>query len=295
MRDRLFAPLGLGSTFAELPRQGEAEAAGERAEHLTKQYDYDISGRFVRVAPHITSHPGGSSMSSNVADLTRFAEMHLAGGVSRGRRILSERSVATMQDFKTPAKEPGVVHGNGWITHANLVRRNFNHSGGGPGATAMLAAFPDDGTVIAILSNHYGGMVTEVTRRVAEALFAGGKSAPAPAALPAAPPGPPATGRWRGHLRHHLGDIPLGLDILGPDKAEMRFARMPPVAMTQVSTASGFLGTRVGPLMRDAGYHGDSIIDFVLRVEDGRLIGIADTYAMNYFEVAFWVELDRAA
>ncbi len=75
----------------------------------------------------------------------------------------------------------------------------------------------------------------------------------------------------------------------------MKFARMPPVAMTQVSTTSGFLGSTIGRLMRDPGYHGDSIIDFVLRIEDGRLIGIADTYAMNYFEVAYWVELDRAA
>ncbi len=295
MQESMFDPLGLRSTFAELPPDGETEAAGGLAEHLTKQYDYDISGRFVRVAPHITSHPGGSSMSSNVADLTRFAEMHLAGGLGGGRRILSERAVETMQDFTVPAKEPGVVYGNGWITHANHVRRNFNHSGGGPGATAMLAAFPDDGTVIAVLSNHYGGMVTEVTRRIAEALFAGGKPAPASPPAPAVQRGPPAAGRWRGYLRHHAGDIPISLSILGPEAAEMKFARMPPVAMTQVSTTSGFLGSTIGRLMRDPGYHGDSIIDFVLRIEDGRLIGIADTYAMNYFEVAYWVELDRAA
>lgn len=293
MEDALFEPLGLGSTFAELPPNREVEAAGAAAERLTKQYDYDISGRFVPVGSHITSHPGGSSMSSSAADLSRFAEMHLAGGLFGGRRILSQRAVATMQEFNVPAKEPGITYGNGWISHANLVRHNFNHSGGGPGATAMLAAFPDDGTIIVVLSNHYGGMVTEVTRRIAESLFAAGEPAAAPGAGPATPSGPPVEGSWRGFLRHHAGDIPLMLNILGADAVQMRFGRMPPVALTKVSTANGFLGSTVGPLMRDPGFHGDSIIDFILRVEDGRLIGIADTYAMNYFEVAFWVELDR--
>jgi hypothetical protein len=100
-------------------------------------------------------------------------------------------------------------------------------------------------------------------------------------------------GRWRGFLRHHAGDIPLVLNVLRPDAAELSFGRMPPVALTQVSTKNGFLGSTVGKLMRDPGYHGDSIIDLVLRVEEGRLVGIADAYAMNYFEVGYWVELDR--
>jgi hypothetical protein len=158
----------------------------------------------------------------------------------------------------------------------------------------MLAAFPDDGTIIVVLSNHYGGMVTEVTRRIAEALFRGG-AASGVAARPAIPaaPGPPVEGRWQGLLRHHAGDIPLALTVLRPDAAEMRFGRMPALALSQVSASNGFHGSAVGPLMRDPGYHGDSIIDFVLRIEDGRLIGVADTYAMNYFEVAYWVELDR--
>lgn len=293
MQKALFQPLGLRSTFAELPRTGEAEAAGPATEHLTKQYDYDISGRSVRVAPHLTSHPGGSSMWSTVGDLTRFAEMHLRKGVLNGRRILSKKAVETMQQFTVPAKEPGVIYGNGWITHANLIKPNFNHSGGGPGATAMLAAFPEDGTVIAIVSNHYGGMVAEVTRRIAEALYNGVYAAPAASSVPAVMDGPSAVGRWKGFLRHHAGDIPLVLDVSATNAAEIKFSRMPAVKMTEVSAASGFLGTVVGPLMRDAGYHGDSIIEFVLRVEEGRLLGIADTYAVNYFEVAFWVELER--
>jgi hypothetical protein len=231
-------------------------------------------------------------MWSNAADLTHFAEMHLAGGTDCGRRILSQRAVATMQEFTVPAREPGIIYGNGWITHANLVHRNFNHSGGGPGTGVMLAAYPDDGVVTVVLTNYFGAMASEVTRRLAEALFG---SAPSIAPQQAIGSSAPVTGAWRGTLRHHEGDIPFHLAITGAADAEVRFGRMPPVALSQVSCENGvFLGTTVGILMRGPGFHGDSIIDFILRLEEGRLIGIADTYAKGYFEVAHWVELERA-
>jgi CubicO group peptidase (beta-lactamase class C family) len=287
MRDSLFEPLGLRNTFAELIPGREREQAGAAAERLTRQYDYDVSGRFVPTGAHLTSHPGASSMWSNAADLTAFAEMHLGGGERRGRRILSPRAVAMMQDFTVRTPETGVTYGNGWITHAGLVRPNFNHSGG-PGMGVMLAAYPQDDTITVVLTNYFGAMATETTRRIAEALFG--------TASPAAPPqsgqaSMPASGRWRGVLRHHAGDIPIDLSITGGESAELRFGRMP-VPLSQVSARNGFQGTAVGILMRGPGYHGDSIIDFILRVEEGRLIGIADTYAKGYFEVAHWVELN---
>ena len=293
MREVLFEPLGLAGTFAELVPGREREEAGSGFDHLTRQYDYDMSGRFVRTGPHLTSHPGASSMWSNVADLTAFAQMHLAGGMRGGRRILSERAVSTMQDFTMPPRETGVTYGNGWITHANLVRRNFHHSGGGPGMGAMLAAFPGDETVVVVLTNYFGAMATETTRRIAEVLY--GPAAPLAATSAestVATPSAPVTGRWRGRLAHFAGDVPLELAITGAASAELWFGRLP-VTLSQVSTQDArFVATAVGVLMRGRGYHGDSIIDFMLRQEDGRLLGIADTYAKGYFEVAHWVELD---
>jgi CubicO group peptidase (beta-lactamase class C family) len=294
MQDALLDPLGLRSTFAELPPGRERPLAGARREHLTVQYDYDISGRFVRTGPHLTSHPGASSMWSNAADLARFAEMHLQAGRHSGRRILSPHAVATMQDFTVPTREPGVVYGNGWVTHANLVRRNFNHSGGGPGVGVALAAFPDEQVVTVVLTNYFGAMAVETSRRIAEAMFGAAGPPPAPS-MPPTPVRPAVTGRWRGLLHHHDGNIPLALSVSPGEAAELRFGRTPPVALSQVAASRGeFRGTAVGILMRGPGYHGDSILDFVLEEADGRLAGIVDVYAKGYFEVAHWVELERS-
>ena len=294
MREAILDPLGLSSTFPELMPGREAAMAGAKARHLTRQYDYDISGRFVRTGAHLTSHPGASSMWSNAADLTRFAEMHLNGGAYRGRQILSPTAVATMQQFVVATDDPGVVHGSGWIQHANLVRRNFNHSGGGPGMGVALAAYPDDGVVSVVLTNYSGAMAVETNRQIAEALFGPAAAPPTSTAAKASAPPEPLIGKWCGFLRHHDGDIAVELNIVSGDSAEMRFGRIPPAQLAQVTARGGeFSGTAVGILMRGPGYHGDSIIDFALRLEDGLLVGIADTYAKGYFEVAHWVEMKR--
>jgi CubicO group peptidase (beta-lactamase class C family) len=295
MHDALLDPLGLASTFPEIVPGEEAAIAGQHAENLTPGYDYDISGRFVRTGAHLTSHPGASAMWSNVGDLTRFAEMHLNGGVHQGRQILSQASVATMQDFRVQSDEPGVVYGNGWISQAKLVRRNFEHSGGGPGMGVDLAAYPNDGITSVVLTNYFGAMAVETNRRIAEALF--GPAAP----LSAQPTGQPnATpdgliGKWRGSLKHYAGDIPLAITVTSAKSAAIRFGRMPEATLSDVAARGlTFKGSITGVLMRGPGYDGDSIIDFELRREGDELIGIADTYSKGYFEVAFRVELQKA-
>jgi hypothetical protein len=54
-------------------------------------------------------------------------------------------------------------------------------------------------------------------------------------------------------------------------------------------------GGRPEPGLVGPGFHGESIIEVDLRLEGSRLVGIADTYAKGYFEVAHWVDLARFA
>jgi hypothetical protein len=233
-------------------------------------------------------------MWSTVGDLTRFARMHLADGELDGVRILSSQSVRTMQQFTVSSGEAGVAYGNGWISHANLVHRNFNHSGGGPGMGAMLAAYPDDDVVTVVLTNYSGAMAPEVTRRIAESLF--GAAGAVATQLSAAPPAaaPAIIGQWQGVLEHHRGNIPVTIGISAGNVAEIAFGRIPPTPLESVRVQGGeFSAVFQGTLVRQPGFHGESILEFDLRLEGGQLIGIADTYAKGYFEVAHWVRLKR--
>lgn len=299
LKRNLFHPLGMRRTFAELPPGREKEAAGVYASDLTSQYDYDVAARFVRTGPHATDHPGGSSMWSSAGDLARFAQMHLDGGVLNGARILREESARRMQELTVEGDEPGRKYGVGWWGDSLVGRRNFGHSGGGPGMGVMLSAYPDDDTVTVVLTNYFGAMAPEVTRRLARVLFPGAgesKAGPTQQSVEPARRSPPAwlVGTWQGRIIYPEGDIPSRLVIQGDGIVEAGFGRMPLVRLSGVTfSASGFGGGTEGVLVRRAGFQGVSVLEFQLRGEGNRLVGICDVYAKGYFELAHWVEMEK--
>ena len=300
LKRTIFDPLGMKRTFAELPPGHEKEAAGRYGGDLTIQYDYDLAGRFVRTGPHATDHPGGSSMWSSASDLVRFARMHLNGGVLDGARILDGDSVRAMQEFTVDDdSEPGRKYGVGWWSDSSLGRRNFGHSGGGPGMGVMLSAYPDDNAVAVVLTNYFGAMAPEVAKRLARVLLpnsrgTGGRpepqtNAPALSATPMT-----LTGTWLGKLVYPEGDIPLRLVIHENGIAEVGSGRSPLVKLNGVTLGKGgFTGSTEGVLIRRPGFQGVSVLEFQLRREGKRMIGIGDNYAKGYFELAHWVELEK--
>src|SRR5438128_690048 len=97
----------------------------------------------------------------------RFAQMHINGGVLNGTRILREESARIMQNLTVESdEEPGRKYGVGWWGDSSIGRRNFSHSGGGPGMGVMLSAYPDDNTITVVLTNYYGAMAPGVAKRL---------------------------------------------------------------------------------------------------------------------------------
>ena len=300
LKRTLFDPLGMRRTFAELPPGREKEAAGRYGVDITTQYDYDLAGRFVRTGPHSTDHPGGSSMWSSASDLIRFAQMHINGGVLNQTRILREESARIMQNLTVESnEEPGRKYGVGWWGDSSIGRRNFSHSGGGPGMGVMLSAYPNDNTITVVLTNYYGAMAPEVAKRLARVLLPnsqGTSGRPDPQNNVSGPSATPVTltGTWGGKLLYPAGDIPLRLVIHDNGMAEVGFGKRPLVKMNDVSMKNGnFTGSTEGVLIRRPGFQGVSVLEFQLRREGNRMIGICDTYAKGYFELAHWVELEN--
>lgn len=299
LKRNLFNPLDMKRTFAELAPGREKEGAGRYGSDLTLQYDYDIAARFVRTGSHSTDHPGGSSMWSSADDLVRFAQMHINGGALNGTRILKEESARIMQNLTVESDVPERKYGVGWWGDSSIGRRNFSHSGGGPGTGVMLSVYPDDNTITVVLTNYFGAMAPEVTKRLARVLFPDAKEnkvEPAQPNINLSPQSPSASliGTWQGKIVYSEGDIPLRLTIHDNGIVEVGFGKMPLVRLNGVTfSESGFNGNTEGVVIRRAGFQGVCVLEFQLQREGNRMIGICDVYAKGYFELAHWVEMEK--
>ena len=299
LKRNIFDPLGMRRTSAQLTPGREREGAGKYASDLTLQYDYDVAARFVRTGSHSTDHPGGSSMWSSAGDLVRFAQLHINGGMLDGRRILREDSARTMQNLTVDGDEPGRKYGVGWWGDTSIGRRSFSHSGGGPGMGVMLSAYPDDNAITVVLTNYFGAMAPEVTKRLAGTLFPAAQETNVETAQenPASPRLSVPTllkGTWQGRMVYAGGDVRLGLTIHDNGTVEAALGKTPPVTLNGVSFGEdGFVGNTEGVLIRRAGFHGVSVLEFQLRGEAHRMVGICDVYAKGYFELAHWVEMEK--
>jgi CubicO group peptidase (beta-lactamase class C family) len=285
LRQNVFVPLGMTRTFTD---------GGKRIqEETTSQYTYDIAGHFVRVSPYETSHPAAGGVWSTVNDLARFVRMHLHGGVLDNVRFLKKESADAMQHSTPEVANLGENHGIGWGTDTFMGHHSFYHEGGAPGVAAMVRAYPDDRAATIVLTNYYGAMAQELTKRLARVLFADARETEAGAQKPS-PDTQTAvlTGRWEGRLVHFDRDIPVRAVISETGAVEIRFGVMPPFKLERVQLDGNSLtGSTQGILLEQAAFHGESVLEFQLRRENDRLLGLCDAYAKGYFEHAYWMEL----
>ncbi len=163
MSERLFRPLGLQHTTT-LP---EDTILGRAAVGHVGEPDED---------PHPTPRwmlprslgPAGL-ISSTPRELVTFARMHLAGGVATdGTRVLSEESVARMQEPQTTLPDEhtlGDAWGLGWILFGWDGARLVGHDGTTLGQNAFLRVLPGSDLAVGLLTN--GGH----TRDLFDALY----------------------------------------------------------------------------------------------------------------------------
>lgn len=150
MAERLFEPLGMkDSTFWPNEKQ---------LERLAKSYkpNKDKSD-LVETKIHFLKYPlnerdryamPGGGLFSTAADVARFGQMVLKGGVFEGKRYLSEKAVRTMTSKQTGAKL-NVGYGLGWATNNGV----FGH--GGAYGTNMTID-PERGLILVFMVQHNG-------------------------------------------------------------------------------------------------------------------------------------------
>ncbi|MBV9774532.1 MAG: beta-lactamase family protein [Gemmatimonadetes bacterium] len=141
MRERVFLPLGMRSTVAE--------HQDSIIEGRARFYEHGADGRLVN-APYVDNSYkwAGGGFLSNAEDLARFGSAHLKPGFLRPETL---RLLFTSQRT-ADGKETG--YGIGWSVGRDAQgRRMYSHSGGATGGNSFLLLYPDQGVVVAILTN----------------------------------------------------------------------------------------------------------------------------------------------
>lgn len=159
LRNELFEPLGMKSTAAD--SSGVRDRENVAAPHASD------SGKVQRVQPYCPDviAPAGA-IHSNILDMARWLSMHLEGGRSDGRQILSNSRIEEMHTAprravaKAPA-EPQVPrapisnYGLGWFFNDHAGRRVIEHSGVQTGFVSWVAMMPEERLGLVVLANHH--------------------------------------------------------------------------------------------------------------------------------------------
>jgi CubicO group peptidase (beta-lactamase class C family) len=131
LRERIFEPLGMKDTAFSVPPEKISRLAtsyfGNPRTGALDVYDAAVGGQWSRPP----AFPAGSAgLVSTADDYLAFGQMMLAGGVFRGRRLLSRPAIETMTtDQLTPAQKaasnfvPGFFDSRGWGFGMSVVTR----------------------------------------------------------------------------------------------------------------------------------------------------------------------------
>lgn len=203
LRTNLFLPLDLQRSSLELDPALQPYVA----------VSYGEDGR--PLPAYRVDTPGASSGYASVRDLVRFGMFHIRGGVREAHDgLLSDAGVHAMQQRATPRDGEG--YGIGFRVADIAGRRVVEHGGWMPGAATMLRLIPQEGLVIAVLSNSADGLPFEVSDLITSRFIAEWPKTgvgPTPVNERFVTPSE-LLGAWRGTIATYAGDLPIQLTFL---------------------------------------------------------------------------------
>jgi len=111
------------------------------------------------IYPYNRIHGPSSGLFTNIADMSRWALMHLNGGVLNGRRILSQ---ASHDKLWTPLLDfgSGWGYGWGWLFRPDAYKGQHllvAHGGAQPGICTNITLVPDLSVAMIALGNYQNG------------------------------------------------------------------------------------------------------------------------------------------
>ncbi len=176
VRTRILAPLGMASTFVDLPPPGTDLATG----YLIRRPDGTRP-----VAPETDSHglAPAANLSSNLVDLARYLAAHLGAGPAE-RQILKSATRREMQrvQWLSPSWTSG--RGLGFSVWRQGERTLVGHGGWVAGHRSQIAFDPETKVGVIVLTNSDEGGPGDYVRRAFEVVAPAIEKAVAPPSTP---------------------------------------------------------------------------------------------------------------
>jgi len=147
LRDSLLAPLGMRSTYVELP-EGASMVNG----YYRSAYDGQLYAPGYLEWGTRPSRPCGCLLST-VEDLGHFLGAHLSGGVYEGQRVLKQETVADMHRVHAALAPLCGGMGLGFRVTPSNGRTLVCHGGDGTTFTDFIGMYPDERAGVALLIN----------------------------------------------------------------------------------------------------------------------------------------------
>jgi CubicO group peptidase (beta-lactamase class C family) len=227
----VFAPLGMGRASVRGARAPQAAALR-----------YDARGRAI-ADYRLFEVDGASAVHASASDLARFGLLHLGAATPGAPRLLSDATIALMQQRATPPD--GAAWGLGWELGEERGVPVVQHSGGMPGVRARLTLVPTRRAVIVVLVN--GEAWPEALyERLLSIVGLPDPAPPSRASGSAATAAKPEVsqafaGEWRGSLRTYAGTVPFTFELRADGSAMAALGGGAPAPVEELTARDGFL------------------------------------------------------
>lgn len=159
MRRVVFEPIGMFETVAE--------HVDSLIYHRSRAYLRTPDGRIVN-APYVDNSNkwSGGGFLSTASDLVRYGCAYLGGD------FLTPETIEVLWTSQHTRDGQRTGYGIGWRESYEDGRRVIHHTGGAVGGTTVLVIYPEEGVVVAILTNIQGASQTGNAREIASFFLA---------------------------------------------------------------------------------------------------------------------------
>ena len=163
VHERIFVPLGMNDTntsIRELSRSRDVAAPHSR-----------LDGQVVAIPYRNIDNIGpAGSINSNVVDMAQWVRLHLGGGTSAGKPLISPAAAKEMATPQTVIRLEGQMerlypqahflsYGLGWFLSDYRGRKLVEHGGAIDGMRALVAMIPEEKLGVVILTNLNGSIL----------------------------------------------------------------------------------------------------------------------------------------
>jgi hypothetical protein len=290
LNDELFTPLGM-------------KRSAVLGAHLSAERAVGYSHDGEREIEYSRIYAPAASIFASAHDMARFGLFHLKAHLPDQQQILSDRNIDEMKNVTVPMGN--AEYGLGWhIRKDSKGRHQVLHGGASAGADAQFTLVPDEKLCVVVLANvtrHFPGAVTEAVTNAILATLLGGKPDDFPTLLPNPPPktsGLPGKlqGKWTGTVRTHQSDLSLTLwcEPNGDVLAQLGKQAKRPIREARLDGTT-FTGKMEGDIGTDDAQRRPHELEWNVTLRGDLLNGTiyATTKTTRPLRVGSWVELHR--